>query len=155
MLKEETRRGISEVLFILNNTKKSDVEKIPPRFIMYLKENASKEYKPDFKLQSDINVMELYPDTKNILGLIYREYWCDDISKERFDRILAANDKKIADGEIEKFETLFVNKTLEKKKFSKENIENINEQELSLKKESFFSSFFKTLKEKTIKIFKH
>ena len=42
----EYRKSISEVLEILNYTKKEDVEKISPSFMDFLKNNALDDYKP-------------------------------------------------------------------------------------------------------------
>ena len=154
MLKDETRRGISEVLYILNNTKKSDVEKIPDNFITFLRENASEEYIPDFELKQNINEMKLYPDTKNILAAIYRDYWCDDEARKRFDMILSENKKKKAEREKERINKIFSGGNEEN---IKENVnENIKEsKELTINEKSSFIRFLEKIKEKFSKLFKH
>lgn len=38
--------------------------------------------------------MELLPETKGLLAMIYRNYWCTEEERKEYDRILMENDRK-------------------------------------------------------------
>lgn len=74
--KEEYGDAIVEVLNILDNMSKEDVQKIPKNFIKFLVDNASLEYKttiqcPDLKCDNP----ELSLKVKELLNYIYTRWW--------------------------------------------------------------------------------
>ncbi len=95
MISVEYKEAISETLDILKHTKKEDVDKIPTRFMEFLKENASKTYKPKLDHTLKIDEMNLKPKTKAILAIIYEEFWCNNRERIEFN-------KKLRDNEIAK-----------------------------------------------------
>ena len=95
MISVEYKEAISETLDILRHTKKEDVDKIPPRFMEFLKENASKTYKPNLDHTLKIDEMKLKSKTKAILAIIYEEFWCNNKERIEFN-------KKLRDNEIVK-----------------------------------------------------
>ncbi len=126
MVKETTRKGISEVLYILKNTLKSDVEKIPEKFMNFLNSNALEGYEPNFELKADINEMDISLETKCILAIIYKEYWCTPEEKVEFEAILDKNEIARREAEKDKYD---LSKVLNKEPFAKPEVDNrINEQ---------------------------
>lgn len=103
----------TEVLEILNNTQREEVEKIPTKFMDFLKENSSKTYKPNFDITKPIKELNLKPKTQALLGLIYLRYWADEEGKEKFNQKLNENEKKYQKKLQEKYsvDNLFKNKT--------------------------------------------
>ena len=75
MFSNEYGEAAVEVLDILDNTNKSDVDKIPSNFIKFLVEIASEDYKVNLDHSKKIYEMNLKEKTKEILGVIYIN-WC-------------------------------------------------------------------------------
>ncbi len=75
-----------EVLDILDNTNKTDVDKIPSNFIKFLVDNASEDYKVNLDHSKLISEMNLKEKTKEILGVIYINWWCDKKDKEDYTK---------------------------------------------------------------------
>ena len=64
-----------EVLDILDNTNKKDLEKIPKDFIKFLVNIASVDYVSNLDHSKPINEMDLNDKTKELLGYIYINWW--------------------------------------------------------------------------------
>lgn len=128
-----------EVLEILKNTNKQDVEKIPENFIQHLNDISSKTYKPTIDFSKPLEKMNLRDKTIDILAIICSKYWCDGIKKIEFINILDINDKIKQENLNEKYNSsnLFKNRKI------------INSQkELALieNRENFISKVLKFLK---------
>lgn len=99
MFSNEYGEAAVEVLDILNNTKKTDVNKIPSNFIKFLVDNASEDYKVNLDHSKLISEMNLKETTKEILGVIYINWWCDKKDKEDYT-------KQIKELEIKRLEEI-------------------------------------------------
>ena len=99
MFNNEYGEAAVEVLDILDNTNKEDLEKIPSSFIKFLTENASMDYKVNFDHSKPISELNLKEKTKEILGVIYINWWCDKKEQEEYK-------KKIEEQEVRKQEEL-------------------------------------------------
>ena len=97
--------AIAEVNSILNVMSKDDVEKIPKKLLNYLKKENNKQYNIEIRPDIPLNEQGLNPETVNLLGLIYRNYWCED--KEKYDQILIENQKIYDDEQNEKYSVKF------------------------------------------------
>ena len=86
-----------EVLDILDNTKKSDLEKIPLDFLRFLTDIASDDYVVNLDHSKPIYEMDLKDKTKELLGFIYINWWCNKEDKKNYA-------KKIKEIEIKKEE---------------------------------------------------
>lgn len=84
MFSNEYGEAAVEVLDILDNTNKTDVDKIPSSFIQFLVDNASEDYKVNLDHSKLISEMNLKEKTKEILGVIYINWWCDKKEKEEY-----------------------------------------------------------------------
>lgn len=94
MVTQEYSEAISETLEILSHTKKSDVDKIPKKFMKFLKENASTTYKNKFDGIKRIQDMKLNEKTIGILSIINKRYWCDEEQRKEFGKNLKDNEFK-------------------------------------------------------------
>ena len=103
MLSESYKKGISEVLEILKYSGKKYIEKIPKKLLIFLKENASETYKPQIDVNKKIEDMNLLPETKGLLSLLYMDYWATPEEKEEFQGVLKDNQKKIEEEIREKY----------------------------------------------------
>lgn len=86
MFSNEYGEAAVEVLDILDNTNKSDVDKIPSNFIKFLVEIASEDYKVNLDHSKLISQMNLKERTKEILGVIYINWWCDKEDRENYTK---------------------------------------------------------------------
>ncbi len=88
----EYSEAITEVLEILANTNKEDVDKIPAKFIDFLKQNKSTTYKPKLDHTKRIKDMNLRKETIGILTIISKKFWCNDKQREKLDKKLKENE---------------------------------------------------------------
>ena len=86
MFNNEYGEAAVEVLDILDNTNKTDVDKIPSNFIKFLVDNASEDYKVNLDHSKLISEMNLKEKTKEILDVIYINWWCDKKDKEDYTK---------------------------------------------------------------------
>ena len=98
----------TEVLEVLPNLVKEDYEKIPKKFIEFLKQNENEKYKKEFDFSKPLEELGLNKNSLLVLGVIYRMFLASKEEKEEFDRMLIQN-------EIGKEKT-------KREKFSPENI---------------------------------
>lgn len=78
------RNAFKEVYDILQNTEDELVEKIPDRFINFIKENMNVDYKTNIRKDIEIDKQKLLKETEAILSLIYRSYWATNEEKKEF-----------------------------------------------------------------------
>lgn len=141
MLSLEYSEAITEVLDILDHTKKEDIDKIPSKFMDFLKANASKNYKPELDHTKKIKDMQLKRKTKVILAIIYKKFWCNYEQQEKFNKILKENDLKREKEIREKYnpDNLF-----------KERVQKIEDSDNSISmikyKDSFLVNFIRKIK---------
>ena len=103
MLEESYKNAISEVLEILKYSGKEYTDKLPKKLIDFLKENKSNTYKPEIDINKKIEDMDLLPETKGLLSLLYMDYWSTPEEKEEFKKILKENQEKIEQELREKY----------------------------------------------------
>ena len=80
-MKLEYKKALFEVYKILENTEKETREKIPRKFINFLKENMDENHEFKLEEKKELINQNLMTETKQIIALIYRDYLCDE--KER------------------------------------------------------------------------
>lgn len=76
------REAYSEVYFILLNMEWSNVKKIPKDIIKIISKNRIKNYKVNINPYIPLEAQHLKEETKAILTLFYRKFWCPDDKKE-------------------------------------------------------------------------
>ena len=137
-MKIEYRQALFEVYKILQNTDEEIINKIPEKFMKFVKENMDTNYKFELEKGKELIKQNLKDETKQIIALIYKDYICDE--KEHEKEVI--NDYNI---------NFNRNKELEKEGLQKENnIENIEKSLLEIKKEKWY----KKLINKILKFFK-
>ena len=88
-MKEEYKKALVEV-----------VKKIPEKFMNYIKENKAVDYEFKVDKQKGLLEQDISEETKAILSLIYRDYFCDEeerqelIKKEREELIKEEEEKR-------------------------------------------------------------
>ena len=85
----------TEVLYIIKYFFSTySKSKIPEKFIVFLKENAISDYKPEFDITKNIADLQLSSETKSLLALVYRDYLCTEEEKQEFNKSLIENEEK-------------------------------------------------------------
>jgi hypothetical protein len=140
MVDDVYSNSFTEVYCILQNTEMELVNKIPLKFVNFLKDNMNSSYIPNIKTDVPIDKQNLLKETESILSLIYRSYWATDEEKKEF----AINDKKnFIDNEILKKEN-YKGKDIYNLFKNKENLNDIvlPDSLVTIKKENFIKKFF-------------
>ena len=100
------RDAYCEVLYLINNMQEENKAKISKKFIDFLKENQNGNYKVgNISLE---NPETLKKETKIILSIMYRNYFCSE--KEKIE--LSQKDKEILE-KMYSYDNIF-NKNMEK-----------------------------------------
>ena len=150
MSDEKYREGISEVLAILECSEPIYTEKIPKKLMEFFKENCSKTYYPKIDSSKKIKEMNLLPETKGLLSLLYMDYWANFEEKEEFKNILKENQKKYDDELREKYnpDKIFEKQSSYNVNENKveENVRVKKEESLVEYKENFIKKIFEKIK---------
>lgn len=146
MVSQEYSEAIAETLDILEHTQKSDVDRIPEKFMEFLKENTSKTYKPQLDYTKNIKDMYLKDKTIGILSIINKKYWCNDEERKVFEEKLKQNEIRYQAVLNEKYDP---NKLFKDKELSK--VSNKTSTDL---KEYTQQRWYQKLLEKILRIFR-
>lgn len=143
MVSVRNANAMAEVIYYLQGIKQEDIDKIPKKFIQYLNENASKEYKCDFDYNKPLKELNLLDETRGIIGMICYNYWCvTEKQKEQYLKRLSQNEEQYQKILNEKYnpDNIFGKKKLDF-------IENTtNTTEITEYKESIFKKFINKIK---------
>lgn len=90
MKDEVYRNSLKEVYDVLEFTDVQLVNKIPNKFLNFIKENMNPDYETHVNPDIEIDKQPLLKESEAILSLIYRSYWMTEDEKEDF----AKNDKE-------------------------------------------------------------
>lgn len=152
MFSNEYGEAAVEVLDILDNTKKEDVKKIPSSFIKFLVDNASQDYVVNLDHSKPISELNIKEKTKEILGVIYINWWCDKKDQEQYKEKIKEQEMRKQEEIREKYDP---NKIFENKKVQEHN----KLEETTKEKETFTiieykDNIFKRIINKILKLFK-
>jgi len=143
-----------EVLDILDNTNEEDVKKIPSSFIRFLVDNASEEYVCYIDHSKPISELNIKEKTKEILGTIYINWWCNENQKEEYKKKINEKEKNKQDELREKYniDNIFENK--KKKQSYIETMEKDNKQDEILAVVKYKDNIFKRIINRILQFFK-
>lgn len=143
MVTKELSEVAVEINSIFENMSIDLLNKIPQNFKEFFNKIASKDYKFEYDKTISLNEQKLLPKTKGILALIYRDYLCDEIEKENYNK---EYNRVLMLKEIEKQEKYNPNDIFKNRKNEKEDYSNINLLPIEYKKMSLFRKIFEKLK---------
>lgn len=121
MTNEKLRNGITEILEIMKHIDKTYTMKVPQNFLEFLNENKSETYIPKIDFSKKLKDLDLNDETKNLLGIMYLNYWSTEEEKKEFLKLLDDNELKYAAEVKEKYS---VDKLFQKEQEKKTNINN-------------------------------
>ncbi|MBP3256015.1 MAG: hypothetical protein J6M60_05960 [Clostridia bacterium] len=137
------RNAYSEVLEVLNNMTKDEVEKVPKDMIEMFKEFSNKEHKFKYDFSKRMDEQDFLKDTKLILAILYRDYWATpDRRKELLEKD-KYNREKV---EIEKRIKYNPNEIFKDKKEKNEKIEEVQTNAMIEHKESLIKRIINNIK---------
>lgn len=94
-LDAEIKRAYSEVYEILKLVDKEYFDKIPKKFVEFLKREKDNNYIPNINENIPLEEQKLLNDTINILAMIKLDYWCSsEEEKSELLKLLNENEKK-------------------------------------------------------------
>lgn len=152
----EYKQSLTELNTIIHYMDMEYLKKIPQKFINFISENMDSNYEPNISKNIPINEQTLKKDTRVLLSLLYRNYWCDEESKtELIKEDLLAKD--IYEKELrEKYnpDNIFKNK--------KEQIDNISTSQVQenvtslveYKEQTWYQKIFENIRNFFINLFK-
>ena len=91
-MKNEYRKALYEVYVVLEHTNEEIKNRIPKKFIEFIKENMDKRHEFYLKENLGLEKQDLMLETKQILAIIYRDYICS--KEERKKLILQEKEKQ-------------------------------------------------------------
>lgn len=103
MITKELAEASAEMNEILKYLPIEYVEKIPLNFREFFHKIEAKNYISNITPYKKLNNQDLKPETKILLTIFYRNYWCTDAQKVQIDNILIENDKKYEKELLEKY----------------------------------------------------
>jgi len=77
MVNERYSIAISETLHYLKGINQDDINKIPNKFMSFLKENASNSYSCNFDYTKPLRELNLTKEAKGLIAMICLNYWCE------------------------------------------------------------------------------
>lgn len=140
-MEECYREAFVEVLDIINHTELELVNKISKKFIDFLDENKSLDYKSQINF-NNVNWQEtVKPQTQEVIALIYRDYL---VSDEK--RIELAKEEEREFNEKYSYENLFKTNKSTSSESMIESEKNIREESLIIVEEKWYSKFLNFVK---------
>ena len=95
--------AITEVLEILKNADNTYMEKLPEKFKKFLNDNKSTSYIPEIDFSKELKDLKIRKETKELLGIMYLNYWSNDEEKKEYVKLLSENEKKYQEELTEKY----------------------------------------------------
>lgn len=150
MENQRLSEGITEILEILNHIDIKYKKVLPEKFMKFMEENKSKTYNPNIDFSKPIKDIEMKEETRNLLCIMYINYWSTQNEKEEFIKLLNENERKYQNKINEKYSQ---NNLFKRKNNIEQKNENniISEENKLIKVEK---SIFKKIWERILKIIK-
>lgn len=138
MIDEIYKNSFKEVYDILKNTDQELLDKIPTKFMDFIKDNMNTDYQTNIKTDLEIDKQTLLKETESILSLIYRSYWATDEEKQNFK--LKDNEELLKAEELKKSQYKDIDEIFQKRK-SLNNV-TLDNNLMVIKKENFIEKIF-------------
>lgn len=140
--------AIAETLHYLKGVTQDDINKIPNKFMSFLKENASEDYRCEFDYTKPLNELNLKNETRGLIAMICLNYWCEtEEQKNNFIEHLNENEKQYQEELRKKYniDNIFkIKEPINKEKTTTENID-INKLPIKVGQENIFKRVLKSI----------
>lgn len=150
MVNERYSIAISETLHYLKGINQEDINKIPNKFMIFLKENASNNYSCNFDYNKPLKELKLTNEAKGLIAMICLNYWCEtEEQKIKFRHHLNANEQAYQEELKRKYNVDDIFKKKDIRNNEEITSESINKLPIKVKSENIF----KRLLERIMKLF--
>lgn len=123
------REAFVEVLYIIDNLNEVNKSKISKKFIRFMERNSAQEYSVNLPKDVIKQPELLKKETKIILALMYRDYFCTQEEKEKLDKKFIKNNEKQEEELRQKYNTDNMFKNTEKSHKIQQNVNLIKYEE--------------------------
>ena len=112
MISNEFAEASAELNIIFQYAPNEYVEKIPRRLREFFIKVESKTYHPTINPNKTLEEQNIKEKTKDLIAIIYRNYWCNEEERKELDQKIIENDKKYEEELREKYnpDNIFKNK---------------------------------------------
>ena len=93
MVTKELSEAAVEFNCILDNSSQKIIDKIPQKFIKFMRNIASTTYKFNYDKSKKLNEQDIKPETRGLISLVYQDYICSEDEKK--DYILKCKNHEI------------------------------------------------------------
>ena len=84
MVTKELSEAAVEFNCILDNSSQEIIDKIPQKFIEFMKNIASTTYKFNYDKSKKLNEQDIKPETRGLISLVYQDYICSEDEKKDY-----------------------------------------------------------------------
>ena len=99
----EYSEAVGEVLQLLKYTEKALIDKIPKKLLEFFERNAVLKSDFNIDINKPIEQINLKQKSKALIGMIYRNYWCDMEERKAYDEILWKNEERFQEEARKKY----------------------------------------------------
>ena len=154
MVTNEFADASSELIEILKYLPQNEVEKVPQKLRSFFTKVANKNYVTKIDPNKSMQEQEIKEKTKDLIAVLYRNYWCNEDERTSLDKKLIENDKKYEEMLRKKYnsENIFgvkekvTEEYKEEIKEEKELIENTTQEMIKYTKLNFLQKIFEKIK---------
>lgn len=93
MVTKELSEAAVEFNCILDNSSQEIIDKIPQKFIKFMRDIASTTYEFNYDKSKKLNEQDIKPETRGLISLVYQDYICSE--NEKKDYILKCKNYEI------------------------------------------------------------
>lgn len=144
-LNDNYKKAVSQVNAVLENMEQEYIDRIPQKLKNMLKDITEEVGKIEIDTSKKIEELDLMTEAKDILAVLYYNYWSTPIEKIKFNKIVAENEQKYK----KEMENKYNINDLFKEELTQEKAKKVEETAMILygAEESFMKSLLKSLKE--------
>lgn len=84
MVNKELSEAAVEFNCILDNSAQEIIDKIPQKFIKFMRDIASTTYKFNYDKSKKLNEQDIKPETRGLISLVYQDYICSEDEKKGY-----------------------------------------------------------------------
>lgn len=154
MVTNEFADASSELIEILKYLPQNEVEKVPQKLRSFFTKVANKNYVTKIDPNKSMQEQDIKEKTKDLITVLYRNYWCNEDERTSLDKKLIENDKKYEEMLRKKYnsENIFgvkekvTEEYKEEIKEEKELVENTTQEMIKYTKLNFLQKIFEKIK---------
>lgn len=136
MVDQKYSMAITETLHYLKGINQNDINKIPNKFMDFLKANAAQDYECNFDYNKSLKELNLMNETRGLISMICLNYWCEtEEQKNSFRKHLSLNETKFQEELKNKYNIDDIFKKKDSISDIENGVENINTNDLPVNAE--------------------